>query len=346
ETHADRASLMVFEEDKGKLRVAAHSGFPKIIASKLSVNLGEGVSGTVAKTLKPLIIQGNSDKNPEVSRILKDKSLFSSISVPIIGKGLLRMSSLSRIPERQEHLIGVLNVSKTNLSAPPFSSIDFELVNLLAGQAAMAIENTLLYKELHNNFLKMIRAMVATIELKDPYTAGHSENVSRYGIALAEEMNLPAREVEEIAIGGILHDIGKIGSSEEILQKKGELTPEEFSVIQEHPENAVRILKKVGLQDGILKIILHHHERFNGKGYPHGLGVEEIPLGARIITVADTIDAMTSNRPYRKALPLSRLIQELKDNKGPQFDPEVIEAFERLLKKKGRDFFKHTLGEI
>lgn len=344
ETQSERASLMLLEDGSNSLRVVAHSGFPKIDRARLSKKIGEGISGTVAKTLKPFIIQGSTDQNPELSDLLESEEIFSSISVPLIGRGSIQISSINTPPERNENLLGVLNVSKCDRNEPPFTETDFEFVNLLAGQASMAIENALLYKELHRGFLNLVKALVASIELKDPFTAGHSDNVSRYASALAEEMGLPKHEVEEIAIGGVLHEIGKIGSSEEILKKESKLTPEEFAVIQEHPENAIRILKKVGLQEGVLKIILHHHERFNGKGYPEGLEKNAIPLGARIIMVADTIDAMTSNRPYRKALPFSKLRSELKANSGKQFDPEVVEAFERLVKKKGTEFFKHQTG--
>ncbi|MBI3609954.1 MAG: HD-GYP domain-containing protein [Nitrospirae bacterium] len=179
------------------------------------------------------------------------------------------------------------------------------------------------------------------MELKDSYTSGHSENVARYAAALAREMGLSTNESDEVEIGGILHDIGKIGSSEDILLKEGRLTEKEFETMKAHPKNAVKILSPVGLSENILKIVLHHHEHCDGKGYPDGLSREQIPLGSRILMVADTIDAMTSDRPYRQAQPVTKLAGELKKYSGPQFDPDVVSAFERLLEKIGPDFFRH-----
>ena len=341
ETKADRASLMLFDDIHQELHVKAHSGFPSIIPSKLTKKLGQGVAGVVAQTRRPLIIQGGGDRNPEMADVLEDTEVLSSISVPLIGKSLIKISSLTRPPQTHERLIGVLNISKSNPESAPFTESDLELVTLLAGQASAAIENATLYQEIHQSYVKTIRSLVATIELKDRYTAGHSENVSRYAKALAQEMELSANEVDEIEIGGILHDIGKIGSSEDILLKEGRLTEEEFNLMKEHPKNSVKILNPVGLSENILKIILHHHEQCNGKGYPAGLSHAQIPLGSRIIMVADTIDAMTSDRPYRKIQPIAKLVSELNKYAGPQFDPDVVVAFERLLKKTGPNFFRH-----
>jgi len=341
ETKADRASLMLYEEANQELRLQAHAGFSAIIPSKTTKKLGQGVAGLVGQTRKPLIIQGGGHQNPSLAGVLDTGDLRSSISVPLIGKGYIKNASINRPPQTQERLIGVLNISKSNAGADPFSESDLELVTLLAGQASAAIENSSLFQELHQSYVKTVRSLVATIELKDSYTSGHSENVSRYAAALAREMGLPTNEVDEIEIGGILHDIGKIGSSEDILLKEGRLTEEEFERMKAHPRNAVKILNSVGLSQNILRIVLHHHERCNGGGYPDGLDRLKIPLGARILMVADTIDAMTSDRPYRKSQPIAKLVSELQKYKGNQFDPDVVDAFERLLAKIGPDFFRH-----
>ena len=341
ETKADRASLMLLDETRQELQVKAHSGFSIVIPSKMTKKIGEGVAGVVAQTRKPLIIQGGVQQNPELASVLEGGELVSSVSVPLIGKGHIRISSLTRPPQMHEQLIGVLNISKSSPGAAPFTESDLELVSLLAGQASAAIENATLFYELHQSYVKTIRSLVATMELKDSYTSGHSENVSRYAAALAREMELSTTEIDEIEIGGILHDIGKIGSSEDILLKEGRLTEKEFELMKAHPKNAVKILNPVGLSENILNIVLHHHEQCNGKGYPDGLSREQIPLGSRILMVADTIDAMTSDRPYRKAQPITKLAGELKKYTGPQFDPDVVGAFERLLGKVGPAFFRH-----
>lgn len=341
ETKADRASLMLLDEIHQELHVKAHSGFAVLIPSKMVKKVGQGVAGVVAQTRKPLIIQGGVEQNPTLANVLEDGEVLSSVSVPLIGKGHLKVGSLTHPPQTHERLIGVLNISKSSPGATPFTESDLELATLLAGQASAAIENGTLFAELHQNFVKTIRSLVATIELKDSYTSGHSENVSRYAAALAREMGLSANEIDEIEIGGILHDIGKIGSSEDILLKEGRLTEKEFERMKAHPKNAVKILSPVGLSDTILKIVLHHHEQCNGTGYPDGLAREQIPLGARILMVADTIDAMTSDRPYRKAQPLTKLAEELRKYTGHQFDPDVVFVFERLLEKTGPDYFRH-----
>jgi putative nucleotidyltransferase with HDIG domain len=341
ETKADRASLMLMDETDQELRVKAHSGFQVIVLSKLTRKIGQGVAGVVAQTRQPLIIQGGIQQNPGLANVLDDGGVLSSVSVPLIGTGHIELASLTRPPQRRERLIGVLNISKSAPGSTPFTESDLELVTLLAGQASAAIENGTLFAQLHQSYVKTIQSLVATMELKDSYTSGHSENVSRYGAALAREMELSANEIDEIAIGGILHDIGKIGSSEDILLKVGRLTEEEFERMKDHPKNAVKILNPAGLSENILKIVLHHHEKCDGTGYPSGLLRDQIPLGSRILMVADTIDAMTSNRPYRKALSIDKLEEELKKYTGPQFDPDVVSAFERLRNKNGPDFFRH-----
>lgn len=341
ETKADRASLMLLDDIRQELQVKAHSGFPVVIPSKMTKKVGQGVAGVVAQTRKPLIIQGGVEQNPALASVLEDGEVLSSVSVPLIGKGHIKVGSLTRPPQTHERLIGVLNISKSSPGAAPFTESDLELVTLLAGQASAAIENGTLFAELHQSYVKTIRSLVATMELKDSYTSGHSENVSRYGAALAREMGLSSNEIDEIEIGGILHDIGKIGSSEDILLKAGRLTEKEFERMKAHPKHAVKILSPVGLSENILRIVLHHHEQCNGTGYPDGLSREKIPLGSRILMVADTIDAMTSDRPYRKAQSLTKLADELKKYTGSQFDPDVVSAFERLLEKIGPDFFRH-----
>lgn len=337
-TKADRVSLMLVDESRQELYLKSHSGFLNITPSKQMTKFGQGVSGVVAKTRKPLIIQGGVEQNPTLINILEDQEVHSSISVPLIGKGHIKVSSLTHPPKTYECLIGVLSSSKINPDAVPFSESDLEFVTLLAGQASAAIENATLYQELHQSYVKMIQALVTTVELKDHYTAGHSQNVSRYAVALAQKIRLSLNEIDEIKIGGLLHDIGKIGSTEDILLKESNLTAEEFELMKAHPENAAKILGPVGLSETILKIILHHHEHCNGNGYPSGLTREQIPLGARILLVADTIDAMTSDRPYRKAQSLDKLISELNKYSGSQFDPDVVVAFEQLIKEHGPDF--------
>ncbi len=172
------------------------------------------------------------------------------------------------------------------------------------------------------------------VDAKDPYTQGHSDRVVKYSLAIAKEMNLSKEEIEEIEIAARLHDVGKIGVSEKVLGKQGKLTDKEWEEIKAHPETSAKILEPVDFPSSIVSSVLHHHERPDGKGYPNGLSKDKIPLGASIIKVADAFDAMTSARPYRKALPDEKAIDELKKYEGTQFLPEVVEAFLKVYERE------------
>jgi len=184
------------------------------------------------------------------------------------------------------------------------------------------------YVKLKQTYKETVLALVKGIEANDPYTSGHSERVSIYARELASAMNLPYSEVEKIEIGAILHDVGKIGGDyHELIRKPAKLTDEEYKVIQEHPVLSADLVSHISFLRGeIEKIIRHHHESYNGSGYPDGLKGEDIPLGSRIIMVSDAYDAMTTDRPYRKALSHQQAIDELQRYAGYQFDPRVVEV--------------------
>ncbi|MEW9121238.1 MAG: HD domain-containing phosphohydrolase [Thermotaleaceae bacterium] len=183
--------------------------------------------------------------------------------------------------------------------------------------------------ELHNSYFQTIEAFVTTIEVKDFYTKGHSERVANLSVCIAEVLKLPS--FEEILTAALIHDIGKIGIPEAILNKPGRLTEEEYSQIKAHPEIGYRILNNIEGFNNIKDIIRHHHEWYNGKGYPLGLTRDEIPLGARIISVADAFDAMTSNRPYKTSHSTEEAMIEIHRMSGIQFDPLVVDAFDHVI---------------
>jgi len=191
-----------------------------------------------------------------------------------------------------------------------------------------------LYTKMRKVYLDTIRALAAAIDAKDPYTKGHSERVSKNAVALAQEMNLPDREIECIEYSALLHDVGKIGIEDKILRKEDKLTNTEFRKIKEHTIMGANIIEPVDFLKKSYKAVYHHHEKFNGKGYPDGIKEDEIPLSARIIAVADAYDAMGSDRPYRKKLNPEHIITELKEQSGKQFDPEVVKAFISILERK------------
>jgi putative nucleotidyltransferase with HDIG domain len=192
-----------------------------------------------------------------------------------------------------------------------------------------------------NNFSisKIIRALAATVKIRDPYTVDHQRRVAYYASAIAREIGLAKDTVKAIELAGIIHDIGKISVPAEILNKSGKLSPKEFSLIKDHPQTGCKILRDAGLPFcPITHMVLQYHERLNGSGYPQGLRANSIALGAAILAVADVVEAMSSNRPYRPALGIDAALSEIKGNKGRLYDPDAVDACERLLKKKELQF--------
>ncbi|MGQ9485451.1 MAG: HD domain-containing phosphohydrolase [Desulfosoma sp.] len=208
------------------------------------------------------------------------------------------------------------------------------LLDFLVKKAALAVENLALYESLINNFYGILRSLVNALEAKDPYTGKHSERVTQIAVELAREMSVGETYIEVLNTVGYLHDIGKIGVPDEILNKPGALTPEEYEVVKKHPVIGESIIRDLGLGTDERAIIRHHHERWDGLGYPDGLAGKDIPLLARIVAVADAFDAMTSKRAYRDSLPMEKAVAELVNNRNKQFDPDVVDAFLRSFAKK------------
>ncbi len=184
-----------------------------------------------------------------------------------------------------------------------------------------------LFSELEGTYEATLQALVTALDLRDNETHGHSYRVVEYATVVAERMNVRDPDLTWVRRGAILHDVGKIGVSDAILRKPGTLTPEEWQEMRRHPEMGYQMLKHIPFLKPALGIVLHHQERWDGTGYPHGLAGERIPLGARIFAIVDTFDAMTSDRPYRKALGMQAVRDEIQRCKGTQFDPRVVEAF-------------------
>lgn len=189
------------------------------------------------------------------------------------------------------------------------------------------------YKELEDLFLKLILVMVNALDAKSPWTKGHSERVSIYAEQIAREMLIDEDEIKDIKLAGLLHDVGKIGTYDYLLDKPGKLTKEEFDIVKKHPEQGADILKEIKQLRDIIPFIKYHHEKLDGNGYPHKLKGNKIPLGARILHVADSFDSMTSDRPYRPAPGIKYALSELEKYKGMQFDLQVVEAFLSVLEK-------------
>lgn len=209
----------------------------------------------------------------------------------------------------------------------PYREGKRKMFAVLCGRATAAIENARLYRDLKDRFKQTIQAFANLLEDKDPYTRGHSERVSKYSRMIAEEMGLPGEQVERIADAALVHDIGKLGIRFEELNKAEPLTESEYEMFKSHTTRGKWMLEPIEFMHDLIPGVYHHHERWDGKGYPMGLEGQETPLMARVLAVADTYDAMTSHRAYRRALPHGVAVREIKAFAGTQFDPDIVEHF-------------------
>ncbi len=222
-----------------------------------------------------------------------------------------------------------------------FDSQDSKLLNSIGNESAIYLENAMLFDDVHGLMMGLLHSLTSAVDAKDAYTCGHSERVAVLARQLTLEAGMSEAFAERIYMTGLLHDVGKIGVPESVLQKTGRLTPEEFEQMKKHPQIGARILSDIKQISDVIPGVLHHHERYGGQGYPYGLVGEDIPLMGRIICLADCFDAMTSNRTYRKALPLEVALTEIRRCSGTQFDPALTEAFLRI----DIDKFKEILAD-
>lgn len=309
---AETGSLLLVDEEKNELYFEVALGEKGAQVKEIRLKIGEGIAGWVAEHGEPLII-GDVQNDPRFAKKADKKSSFvtrNMICVPVKIK---------------EKTIGVLQA--INRLEGVFGQGDLELFQMLANQVAIAIDNARLMEDLRQTFYETAEALAEAIEKRDPYTGGHTKRVLTYSMATAEYMGLTPEEMEQLKLSAILHDIGKIGVEDRVLRKQGSLNDEEYGLMKGHPKMGAEIMEHVEKLKGIIPGMRHHHERFDGKGYPEGLKGSEIPLPARIIAAADTFDAMTSDRPYRKGLTDETAINELQKFAGIQFDPDVVRAF-------------------
>lgn len=229
----------------------------------------------------------------------------------------------------REKVFGVL-VAANQQKKSKFSEKDLYYLSFMAQNAANAIENLALYENIYENLFATLYAFVNTIEARDAYTQAHSTRVTRISIAIGKALGCCSEELDILNFAGHLHDIGKIGIRDDILLKPGRLTAEEFEKIKEHPVIGANIVEQLGFWDRERQIIKCHHERFDGAGYPEGLKGENIPFLARILSVADVYDAISSDRSYRKRMEEARILKIITEGAGSQFDPQIVDAFLKL----------------
>jgi response regulator RpfG family c-di-GMP phosphodiesterase len=221
------------------------------------------------------------------------------------------------------------------LNGSSYTDYDLEMLHTVCNSVGIGLDNARLFRELQTTYLSTVKALVSIIEAKDAYTKGHTERVADYSVALGMKMQLSKQQMRDIAFGAVLHDIGKLMVYERVLNKRGSLTDEEWDMLKAHPAIGAEIIENMDFLSGTVPLVRHHHERFDGTGYPDGLKGTDIPLGARIISVADSFDAMTTNRAYRDSLDFTTALEIMRSKAGSQFDPDVIEPFVELVAEDG-----------
>jgi len=320
----DRCTVRLVDRQKGGFVYAA--GFRGEGGDELEfVPFNETSTIEVLETMRPQYIYdlGKVDRLRPFEKRLLEAGYISHIRVPLIVKS---------------EITGVLNLSSRRPAA--FGPADLSTLEKLSSQIVVALENSRLVTDLESLLLSTIKTLSDTIDAKSPWTRGHSERVTALALRLAKKFGLSDERLKDFEIGGLLHDIGKIGTYEDILNKPGKLTPEETKQLQKHPLKGAEILSNIRQLEHIIPIVKYHHEYYDGRGYPEGLKGEEIPLEARILSVADTVDAMASDRPYRKGRPMNVIFDELKKCSGRQFDPGVVKAFLDLARGQNGAFLK------
>jgi len=311
-------SLMLLNPETNLIEIVAAVGLSDEIVKSTKLRIGEGIAGRVFLEGEPIFCS-DIEKDPRFMRKPNIKYYSKSfISVPL---------------KVLDKVIGVLNVNNKE-EMKEFNKMDLDLLSLIADEAARVIENFRLYQRMRSMYIGSIKALAQALDARDAYYKGHSDRVTRYAVSIARKMNLPQGIIENIRYAAMIHDIGKIGIPDTILQKIEPLTKDEWERIREHPDIGEALISPIDFLENVTSLIKYHHERWDGKGYPEGLKGDEIPLGARIISIADSFDSMTSTRPYRKALTKKEAMDELIRQRGKQFDPKIVDIFLDVLKEE------------
>jgi len=305
QTCSDSGSIMLWNKEENGLKTCVSSGFENDIVCFDEEHVRHGVENFFI-----MLNRKNGDCNAE--------SLYTkNLSVPL---------------KVQNKTLGVLNVFSGNNT---FSDSDLDVLQIIANQAAIYLDRCDLFENLQESFLKSVESLAVALEAKDLYTHGHSKRVGSLSAKIGRVMGLSDCALHLLRQGGLIHDIGKIGIRDDILNKEGTLTTEELRYCYDHPNIGDEILKPLGSFDKVRQLVRNHHERFDGCGYPDRLNGDEVTLEVSIISLADAFDAMNSNRPYRNALSKEEIRQELQKNRGTQFNPKVVDAMMYLIDKEG-----------
>jgi putative nucleotidyltransferase with HDIG domain len=316
--YVEHSVLLLWDKETSSLSVAGAAGLTKDFSQYPALKDEENISRLVMKRKEPLIIN-DLDEEPYFKNLNKEEYLKKSfISVPLIFKN---------------EAIGVLHVCDKKF-VNPFTTRDALLITSISRIGAIALENVKLYEQIQKDYLKTITALASAIDARDSYTMHHSKNVAKYAVAIAQDMQCKPSEIDLVKQASLLHDIGKIAIKDMILLKNDVLTPDEFEQIKIHPVKGESIVNILSFLGKAAILIRHHHERYDGSGYPDKIKGQNIELGARILSVADVFDAMTTDRPYRKAFSAEEALNELERNKGTQFDPKIVDCLRRIIQFK------------
>ena len=311
--HVVALSLEVSKADDVCFYIYSDSG--DVLFPMACSNLKQRGGESMPQPLKNMLLTTMAEDIPLLVGVTEDPTIFYGAR------------SFMATPLRiRDKVFGIVTASISG-SDTHFTEKDIFLLNFISHKAASAIENTALYENIYDNLFSTLYAFVAALEARDPYTQKHSERVAEVSVMIGKEIGCTDEELDVLQFAGHLHDIGKIGIRDDILLKPGRLTDEEYEKIKEHPVIGADIVSQLGLWTKEQEIIRHHHEFYNGKGYPQGARGEEIPRLARILSVADAFDAMASDRAYRRKMSKEKVMNIIKQESGKQFDPEAVVAF-------------------
>jgi len=308
-------------------------------AEKITMHLKNSHKpATTIKYHKGGTIESITDLSFEMNQQYMD--LFTSgkpVFIPGPAAGQSGSGSQIGVPLKMKgRIIGAM-LLENGADGTSFTEDELDILTTLSNHAMVAIENASLYESLKSNYFSTIQSLVNALEASDRFTRGHSERVRLLSLELGKQIGLDFSELELLEHASILHDIGKIGIDNFILQKQGKLTIKEYGLVKTHPLIGDEILGPIETMEDVRKTIIQHHERYDGSGYPYGLQGDEISLKSKILSVVDTFDAMMTDRPYRKALTLQIVKEEIRSNAGSQFDPFIVEAFVGMLDSKGEE---------
>lgn len=309
----DAGVLFLYDERGASLRPNLEKNVTPELKLRFDAQIKDGTLVWALKQGRILVLADNG-KGAWTQGIPEEETGRSFLLVPILARG---------------KPVGLLDLAVPS-GAGTFNQRDLSLLGILANQAGISLENARLYEAVRQDYVDVIQALAGAVDARDHYTREHSNRVSSYGVAIARQMKLDEPFIESVQFGGLLHDIGKIGIPDLILNKPGRLTDEEFQVMKTHCAQGAGLLRRVESLSHLVPLVLYHHERFDGRGYPEGLAGKKIPLGARILNVADSFETITSDRVYHKARTPQEGLEEIRRCSGGQFDPEIVEAFEAV----------------